>query len=117
MLNRKASEYPQHLLSCSQTPSALLVSQGAMQITESLRPLSNEVCIELSISAGGIGMGPAAYRRIAKRKPSSSVARSHKGAFRVHGFLFGMYPLRSWLPTAAVKGRSSTSRSRKSCPA
>ena len=72
-----------------------------MQIIESVRPLSNEVCIELTILAGG--KGPAACRRIAKRKPSSSVARSadntvepppHKGASPVHGILFGMYPLR-----------------------
>ena len=69
-----------------------------MQITESARPLSNEVCIELTILAGGIGKGPAACGRIAKRKPSSSVARSadnmvepprHKGASPVHCILFG----------------------------
>jgi hypothetical protein len=65
------------LLSCSQTPSALLVLHGAaMQITESARPLSKEVCIEWTILVEGIGKGPAACGRIAKRKPSSSVAWS-----------------------------------------
>jgi hypothetical protein len=72
-----------------------------MQIIESVRPLSNEVCVELTILAGARDPPPAAELR--KRKPSSSVARSanntvepppHKGASPVHGILFGMYPLR-----------------------
>jgi hypothetical protein len=50
-------------------PLPLLVSHDAMQIAESMRPLSNEVCIELTTSVGGIGMGSAAHGRIAKRKP------------------------------------------------
>ena len=93
--------------------SALLVSHDAMQIAESMRPLSNEVCIELTTSAGGIGMGPAAYGRIAKRKPSNSVARSadnmveppsHTGASPVHGTLFGMYPLRGLVADGGYQG-------------
>jgi hypothetical protein len=77
MLNRKASEYPQHLLPCSQTSSALLVSQGAaMQIIESVRPLSNEVCIELTISAGAREPPPAAeLRRGSHPVPYVSVAK------------------------------------------
>src|SRR4051794_7763633 len=33
-----------------------------MQIAESMRPLSNEVCIELTTSAGGIGRGTRRLR-------------------------------------------------------
>ena len=109
MLNRKASEYPQHLLSRPQTPSALLVSHGAMQITESLRRLSNEVCIELVLSAGSIGMGTTAYHRrgshpvLSSGRPTISASRRRiRVRSRFMAFCSG-YPLRSRLPTAAIK--------------
>jgi hypothetical protein len=110
MLNRKASEYPQHLLSRPQTSSALLVSHGAMQITESLRRLSNEVCIiELAISAGGIGMGTTAYHRrgshpvLSSGRPTIWASRRRiRVRSRFMAFCSG-YPLRSRLPTAAIK--------------